>query len=91
LFSVVFLFSNTPMSCTACNLYSNCGHFLLQSTISLGRRFPEDDTFAACHCFTAIHLPAGDSQLHLYIYIYIYICLYEQSKIKQNKADIIIL
>jgi hypothetical protein len=29
----------------------------------LGRRFPEDNPFAPCHCCTAGHLPAGGSQL----------------------------
>jgi hypothetical protein len=51
-----------PVSCTAGNLLSGCGH-LPRSTVSVGPRFPEDVPLAPCHCCTAGRLPAGGSQL----------------------------
>jgi hypothetical protein len=37
--------------------------FIPRSTLSLGPNFSQEVSLAPCHCCTAGHLPAGDSQL----------------------------
>jgi hypothetical protein len=62
-FNLVLVLSLTPVSCTAGNLHFGCGHFLPQSTISLGQDFSKDVYLTPCNYCTAGHLPAGGSQL----------------------------